>query len=344
MLTVAILSVLGGLVGLAFGADLLVRGAGSLALRMGISALVVGLTVVAFGTSTPELIVSVNAALRGQPDIAMGNVVGSNIFNIAVILGLASLLYPIHCNRQVIVRELPALLGVSLLLPLLVIASWGLGGVPEGASGMLSRPEGIALICLVIAYTYLAYRSSGKGGRALEAAVEEELEEGVLPIGPAEEAKHRPIWLDVTYMLIGLALLYGGGELLVSGAVKIAQIAGLSELVIGLTVVAAGTGMPELATSVIAAIRKQPDISLGNVIGSNVFNILLILGVTAVVSPIPVSQDVLWRDIPVMLFFTLLCVPIMMTGGRISRLEGSLLLALYVAYTAYLVISASPPS
>lgn len=331
-----VLFILAGLVVLVLGAESLVRGAASLALRMGVSALVVGLTIVACGTSTPELAVSAIAASNGSPDIAIGNVVGSNIFNIAVILGIAALICPIACNASFIRRETPLMIGVSLLLPALAwIGGRFGGGLAEGQVGVIGRPAGVVLLTLGVGYTALLYWLSKRES----AQVAEEFEAGATPGETAAHARRRPLWADLLYIAVGLGLLVLGSRFLVDGATSIARTLGVSELAIGLTIVAGGTSLPELATSVVAAIRKQPDIAVGNVVGSNIFNILFILGATSMIAPVGVSHEVMVRDIPVMLVIAALCLPIMATGRRINRLEGAILLALFAAYTVWLMLS-----
>jgi len=326
--------VLAGLVLLTCGAELLVRGAASLALRLGVSSLAVGLTVVAFGTSMPEMVVSVRAALSGVADIAVGNVVGSNIFNVAVILGLAALICPVPCHANVVRREAPIMVGVTVLL--IALAWWG-GGVTASADGRpvnwLTRGEGLLLALLIVGYTSLTYVLAKRES----AAVVQEFEEG-LPSVSSPAAAQRRSWLrDALLIIAGLVLLILGAQCLVDGAVRIARGLGVSELVIGLTIVAAGTSMPELATSVVAALRRQPDISVGNVVGSNIFNVLAILGVTATIQPLRISAEVLRRDLPFALLLAVLCIPLMYTGRRLSRLEGVVLLLLYLVYLAMLI-------
>lgn len=322
----AILFVVLGLATLVLGAESLVRGAASLALRLGVSALVVGLTIVAAGTSAPEMGVSVLAALRGSGDIAIGNVVGSNIFNIALILGLAAAICPIRCHSAFIRRETPLMIGVCCLVPLL---AW-LGG------GVITRWAGFALLAGGVWYTALVYWLA----RRENGGVQEQFEAGAAPGEHAEAARKRPIWLDGLYILVGLGLLVGGSRLLVGGATTIAKSLGVSDLVIALTVVAGGTSLPELATSVVAALRKQPDMSVGNIVGSNISNLAFVLGSSAVVAPIGVSREAMFRDIPVMLALSVLCIVLMRSGRSLSRFEGLLLFAAYVLYTAWVVWAA----
>jgi cation:H+ antiporter len=309
--------VLAGIVVLYFGAEGLVRGSASLAARLGLTPLVIGLTVVAFGTSMPELVVSIGAALEGAGPIAVGNAVGSNIANIALILGLAALIRPLRVQAQVVRVDVPILLAASLVL---------VGLLRNDAIG---RIEGGLLLAGLVGYTVATLRHARRERAADGAAVGVELAEGVPP-------PRRSAALDTALGLGGLALLVLGARLLVSGAVAIAEGFGLAPAVIGLTIVAVGTSLPELATSVVGALRGEGDIAVGNVVGSNIFNILGILGATALVRPLDeAGMGVV--DLAVMLGLTLALVPVMRSGFRISRLEGGALLAAYVAYTSYLL-------
>lgn len=309
-----------GLVALVGGAEALVRGASKLALSFGVSPLVVGLTVVAFGTSAPETAVSVGAALKGTTDLAIGNVVGSNIFNILVILGLSALIKPLVVHRQIVRQELPVMIGSSILLLLMVL------------DGLLSVPEAAILVGLFVLYTVFLVRQSRAEGKA----------------NPTTETPPAPTGWDrhwsVQLLLIagGLVLLVIGSDLLVTSAVEIAKSFGVSDLVIGLTIVAAGTSLPEVATSVMATIRGERDIAIGNVIGSNTFNIMLCLGGAGVVSDggLVVAPQVIAFDIWVMLGVAAATIPLFITGYRITRLNGLLLLGFYGAYAVYLVLSA----
>lgn len=311
-----------GLVALVVGAEMLVRGASRLALTFGVPPLVVGLTVVAFGTSSPELAVSLKSAWSGQADIALGNVVGSNIFNILLILGLSALITPLAVHRQLVRQEVPFLVGVSLLL-------WFLA-----ADGGLGFPDGAALAAVMIAYTTLLIREGRREVNADRAGFD------VAP-GGTDTGGH---WsLQVLLVVAGLVLLVVGSDWLVSAAVTLARQFGMSELIVGLTIVAAGTSLPEVATSVMAALRGERDIAVGNVIGSNLFNILAVLGVSSVVSPqgLVVAPSLLAFDLPVMVAVTVACLPIFFTGHLIARWEGALFLAYYAAYTTYLVLGAT---
>ena len=312
-----------GLVLLVVGAEALVRGASRLALSVGISPLVVGLTVVAFGTSAPELAVSLQSAASGSADLALGNVVGSNIFNILFILGLSALIVPLLVARQLVRQEVPVMIGISLLLLALAL------------DGRVGRGDGVLLLGLLLAYTaFLVYQSrrQNQGGDA-------GLADGVLASSPGWES--RPA-AQLLLIAAGLGSLVLGATWLVNAAVSFAQYLGVSELVIGLTIVAAGTSLPEVATSIIAALRGQRDIAVGNVVGSNVFNILGVLGLSSMVSPagIAVAPSVLAFDLPVMIAVALACLPIFFTGNLIARWEGALFFGLYAAYMAYVLLAA----
>lgn len=292
-----------------FGAEALVRGSASAALRLGLTPLVVGLTVVAFGTSAPELVVSVGASLDGLGNIAVGNVVGSNIFNIAVILGLAAVICPIPVHLAVIRLDAPVMIGVSLVMI----------GVLAGEG--VSRVEAAGLLAALAAYAafnvYLARKTS-------DVKVEQEFQQAIpVPSGSG--------WRDVFLIVAGLALLVAGSRLLVVSAVAVARLWGISDAIIGLTVVSAGTSMPELATSVIAALRRQPDIAVGNVVGSNIFNVLGILGASAAVAPLA-APGIDKVDLAVMVGFAAALFPLLYTGRRLLRWEGAVLLLGYGLY------------
>ncbi len=296
-----------GLVLLTAGADVLVRGASSIASRLGLSELVVGLTVVAFGTSAPELAVSVKSAHAGQGGIAMGNVIGSNIFNIAVILGLSAMVCPLAVHLKIIRRDMPLLLAVSTLFAVLL-----------STGGGLSRPEGGLLVAGLVGYlawSVAAERKPGPPGAA----------------GPADGGA--PMRLPVALALVaaGLALLVFGARLLVDNATHLARGLGVGEEVIGLTIVAAGTSLPELATSLVAALRRQTDIAIGNIVGSNLFNLLGIAGIAALVRPVD-AGGISGRDLGFMLAAAVALLPLMRSGFKIARWEGALLFAGFVAY------------
>lgn len=309
-----------GLVFLVVGAEALVGGASRLAAAIGISPLIIGLTVVAFGTSSPELAVSVKAAYIDQASIAVGNVVGSNIFNILFILGLSAIVAPLIVSKQLIRLDVPLMIGASVLLGLL------------GLDGRLSRLDGILMFSGLLAYIWFLIVQGRK-----EPQDESQLYQQTLPKGSWQ-------WLKtIGQIVVGLGLLVLGSKWLVDGAVVFAHYLGVSELIIGLTIVAAGTSLPELVTSVVASLRGERDIAVGNVVGSNLFNILGVMGVASIVSPngIEIQTAVLRFDIPIMIAVALICLPIFFTGGIISRWEGVLLFGYQIAYTLYLILAAN---
>lgn len=317
-----VLFLIAGLVLLIWGAEFLVRGASRIATSAGISPLVVGLTVVAFGTSSPELAVSVMSAFKGQADLAIGNVVGSNIFNVLLILGLSAIIVPLIVAQQLVRFDVPVMIGVSFLLFAL------------GYDGNISRLDGILLFSGAIAYTVFLIRQSRKEKNA---EVEAEYAKEFGADNPGSW------WKNLGLVLVGLGGLMLGSKWLVDSAVAIAQSFGVSELVIGLTIVAAGTSMPEVATSVVAAIRGERDIAVGNVVGSNLFNILSVIGLSSVIAPagINVSGAALRFDIPVMIAVAVACFPIFFAGHRISRTNGIAFLGFYIAYVVYLIFTAT---
>lgn len=308
-----------GLVLLIAGAELLVRGASRLAMAFGISPLVVGLTVVAFGTSSPELAVSVQSAYEGQAGLAIGNVVGSNIFNVLFILGLAAIITPLVVEQQLIRLDVPLMIGVSVLVLLMAL------------DGNLGRIEGLVLFVGLLSYTFFLIRQSRSESQAVRAEYDE-----------AAPAVSQVWWKDALLVVAGLGLLILGSTWLVEAAVSIARQLGVSDLVIGLTIIAAGTSMPEVVTSVVASIRGQRDIAVGNVIGSNIFNLMGVLGLASIVAPagIEVSQAAIQFDIPVMIAVAVACLPIFFSGNLIARWEGALFFFFYIAYTTYLVMAA----
>lgn len=328
-LHISLLVFAGGILALVGGASILVRGASRLALRLGLSPLVVGLTVVAFGTSAPEMAVSTGAVLSGRGAMAIGNAVGSNIFNVLFILGLAALITPLAVHRQVIRQEVPVMIGAAVLL------------VVMGLDGALSSADGSLLLGLLVAYTaflVVQSRSEGRAGAGDEFAAELE------PV--AQGGWDSSLGAQVGLIAAGLVLLVIGSDALVTAAVSFARAWGVSETVIGLTIVAAGTSLPEVAASVMASLKGERDIAVGNVIGSGVFNILGVVGLAAVVVPfgpggvLAMPPDVARFDIWVMLAATFACLPVFLTGREIARWEGGLFLAYYVAYTIYLVMAA----
>lgn len=305
--------IVAGLVLLYFGAEGLVRGSSAVALKLGLSPLVVGLTVVAYGTSMPELIVSVKSALAGQSGIAVGNVVGSNIFNVGVILGIAAIICPIKVNFQLVKIDVPIMIGATLLMMFFF------------RDGALARWEAGVLFAGIIIYTIGSVLFAKK---TTTPEVRAEFEESL---------KHptKPLWMDILFIVGGLGLLVFGSNFLVDGSISIARAWGVSEAIIGLTIVAAGTSTPELAASIVAALKKEPDIAIGNIVGSNIYNILCILGAAGLIAPIN-AGGVAWLDLSVMLGFALLLVPILWSGFIIKRLEAGILLACYGGYLFWL--------
>ncbi|HSJ24874.1 MAG TPA: calcium/sodium antiporter [Longimicrobiales bacterium] len=307
-----------GIVILYFGAEWLVRGAGRLARSFGMSALVVGLTVVAIGTSAPELVVSILAVLRGQADLTVGNVIGSNISNIALILGISAVIYPIAVRARLLSRGIPLMIAATLIFTFMVRDGW------LGRAG-----GGILLLALVGYFTYLL-RSTDDELPEVEAEFEQHQEER----GCCSEESR--LW-NTGLVFVGLVLLAGGAHLLVGAATFFATRIGLSELVVGLTVVAIGTSLPELATSVLAAFRKEADIAVGNAVGSNVLNILGVLGPAALLRPLAVSPGMLRFELPVMIVVSLLLLPLAWTRFRLERWEGVLLVGGYVVFIVVLL-------
>jgi cation:H+ antiporter len=323
METATLLMFILGLGLLVLGAETLVRGASRGAAAAGISPLVIGLTVVAFGTSAPELTVSVISALQGQADLAFGNVIGSNIFNVLFILGLSAVITPLIVAQQLVRIDVPIMVGVGLFMVFLA------------ADGAIGRLEGGLLFSGLIGYTIFSIRQARK--EAPEIKQEYAAEFGLPPA-----AKPNQIAWSVALVIAGLALLILGSRWVVAGAVSVAQAIGVSELIIGLTIVAAGTSLPEVATSVVAAVRGERDIAVGNVVGSNIFNVLGVLGIAGLAAPqgIPISPAAMRFDVPVMIAASVAALPIFFTGYRIARWEGFLFLAYYAAYTAFLILDA----
>lgn len=308
------LFILIGMVLLAIGAEGLVRGSTGLALRLGVSALAIGLTVVAFGTGSPEFFLSVAAARAGDSGIALGNVVGSNISNVALVLGAAALVRPMNVRSELIRREMPLMIAVTLMLWVMLL------------DGRLTRPEGLVLVLGGVAYTAFSYLSA-KGAK--DRPVAQEFDEAL-------DRHDRPAWLDSVFVASGLAGLLVGASLLLRGAVSLATGFGISQVVVGLTVIAVGTSLPELATSVDAALRGEADVAFGNVIGSNVFNILFVLGTVALIRPFEV-QGLRALDLAVMLGSAVVLLPLLWRGSILSRWEGAGLLVGYALYMYSLV-------
>ena len=311
-----------GLVLLVYSADFLVKGAANIAAALGISPLIVGLTVVAFGTSAPELAVSVMSAFKGQADIAVGNVVGSNIFNILLILGVSALIIPLVVNAQLVRFDVPVMIFVSVLLYFLSM------------DGLISRTDGIILFVLLLAYVAFLLRLSKK-----------EKDAGVLSEFEQEYGKPavNPKWLkNIAFVVFGVAGLVIGSDRLVYGAVFIAKEFGVSELIIGLTIISAGTSLPEVATSVVAALKGERDIAVGNVVGSNIFNIVTVLGISSIVSPngVAVAKAALDFDMLFMIAIAIAALPVFFHGYRIGRASGFFFLAFYGAYITYLILDA----
>jgi len=313
-----VLAIIGGVLALALGADRFVSGAASLARRLGISSLVVGLTVVSFGTSFPELLVTVTASLMGHPHVAVGNVLGSNICNIGLILGLSSLVHPLMVNSRLLRREYP-------LLPVITVFLWLLA-----LNGQIGRFEGLCLIAglsLFLVFMARAAREQNHHSRSEDIVAE--------PVDPARI----PLRVVLGNLAAGLIILLVGSRALVWGGVAIAHAFGISEMVIGLTLVALGTSLPELAITLVGTIKEEYDIAVGNVVGSNVFNSLGILGIPAMIRPLPVPKEALVRDFPALLLISLMLWPICRSWrgrpGRVNRLEGGALLG---GYCLYLVV------
>ena len=307
------LYITGGLVLLFFGADWLVQGAVTLALHLGLSPLIVGLTVVALGTSVPEALVSVQAAIGHQGGIALGNVIGSNILNIALILGLSSLILPLKVDSRIVKADVPLLTGATFMLVVLL------------EDFHISRMEGAFLLLCIVFYV------TGNIMTVKRTSPEEDKIEGMeIPEDPG-----KTLWRDVGFLILGIVTLGFGANFLVTGAVDLARIFGLSEALIGLTIVSIGTGTPELATALMAAFRKSPDLAIGNVVGSNLFNIMFVLGIAGLVAPLD-GKGISSIDLYVMLGVTILLLPTVWTGRILDRKEGFLFLAIYVGYLYHL--------
>ena len=307
-----------GLVALYFGAEWLVQGASRLARSLGVSPVVVGLTVVSLGTSAPELVVCVVAAIQGNPGLAIGNVMGSNLANIGLILGLTSLIHPLEVQDRVVWQEMPIMLLITV------------GIYPIAFDGLFNQTDGVVLLLVLLAYLVWVFRSrrhTDNSSRQLGLA------------GNSNESVLALELRDIGQVVLGSATLVAGGYCLVEGAVGIATAFHISEVAIGLTIVAIGTSLPELATSLVAAMRQQVDIAVGNIIGSNVFNLTAILGTTALVESIIIPEAILSRELAGVVFMSLLLVPILMlrSSGRIQRWEGALLLATYIGLGWWLV-------
>jgi cation:H+ antiporter len=313
-----VLFILVGLTLLYFGGEAVVRGAIGLSLKAGMSRLLIGLTVMAFSTSSPELFVCVNAALEGNSGIALGNAVGSNIANIGLILGISAMLYPLSVQRSVVRQEIPVLLIASLAVV------WFLD------DGIIDVWNGCLLLGGLLVYIFISFLYSRKDPNPESSEIEE-----------YTTTQHTGWGRDLLILLAGLGGLILGSECMVHGAVNIANTFGISQAVIGLTIVSIGTSLPELATCVVAAIRKEADIIIGNLIGSNVFNIGAILGCTSIISPLP-NDGITALDLTIMVFLSIILLPIMLTGFRICRQEGALLILFYALYIVYLIFRCPP--
>jgi cation:H+ antiporter len=318
VLSLDVLLLVGGIGVLFFGAEWLVRGAARLAASLGVSPIVVGLTVVSFGTSAPELVVCSMAAFRGNPDLAVGNVMGSNLANIGLILGLTAMIKPLDVAARVVWREVPLMLvATAALYPL----AW---------DGGLSRLDGGILLLGLAAYLLFVFRSVGEEAPEILHEYEDFME-------ASTHADKGVPWKDVLLVLAGSGGLMLGGWAIVDGAMAVGNALGVSQVVIGLTVVAVGTSLPELATSLVATLRKEADIAVGNIIGSNIFNVAAILGTASLIQPIAFAPSVLRRELPAVLGISCLVFPVIWTGRKIRRWEGAMLLAAYVGLALYLL-------
>jgi len=311
-----------GLIALVAGAELLTRGGTALAARLGVSPIVIGLTVVALGTSTPELAVGVDAALQGNGALAVGNIAGTNTVNILLILGLSAIIRPLALRMQTLHMDLPAMIVAALLF-------WAMS-----ADGILSRRDGAILMLVGIGYTALIVRSARQESRAVRRRFEkaQELTDGLREQGSAPA--------QILALLGGIAIIVAGADLFVDGAVALARLWRVSDAFIGLTVVAIGTSSPELVTTLVSSLRGPRDIAIGNLLGSSVYNIFFILGATCLfpASGIPVAAELIRIDIPVMVVVVLLCAPIFLTGRAITRAEGAAFVLAYAAYLTYLIV------
>lgn len=317
-----ILLLIAGLVLLVLGAELLVRGASTIATMLGIPSLIVGLTIVAYGTSSPEMAVSIQSSFAGQADVALGNVVGSNIFNVLIILGISALIAPLMVASQLIRLDVPIMIGVSILTLMF------------GNDGTISRVDGTILFIGAIVYTlFLIYEAKKQKNQESDEDQSQNIVKNNL----------KNWFINIALIAVGLVLLVTGSNWLVKSSISIAKAIGVSDLVIGLTIIAAGTSLPELASSVVASIKGERDIAVGNVVGSNIFNILAVLGLSSAVSPegIQVSSAALNFDIPVMIAVAISCFPIFYTGKSIARWEAILFLGYYAAYSIYLILDSS---
>jgi cation:H+ antiporter len=310
-----------GIVFLYFGAEILVRGSSNIALNLGVRPIIVGLTVVAFGTSSPELIVSMTSALDGAAPLAVGNVIGSNICNIALIVGIAAMIRPIRVEKKTVMKDVVIMLGVTGLIAFFILNS---------QDRVIERWEGITLFTLFMSYIIYTVIDSRKEMKVLKKKKQEESEFKEIPL-PQKKTK---AWLDILFIVGGLVVLVFGSDLFVDGAVKIARYLNVSEAVIGLTLVALGTSLPELATTIIAATKNENDLAFGNAVGSNIFNVLLVLGLTSIFLPLSAS-GISTADIVIVLAISAIVLPLAWHKYSVNRFEGFILLLLYVGYIIY---------
>lgn len=314
----------GGLVLLVVGGELLIRGATAIALTAGVSSLVIGLTVVAFGTSMPEMVVSIEASIAGSPEITLGNVVGSNIFNIFFVLGVCGIIAPLSVSAQVLRLDIPVMVGGAAAIYLFAL------------NGALQRWQAVVLLGCLIAYTLFIIHKSRSETRRVKAEFAAALE------STQGRAKQIPLWLSIVFVIGGLLTLVLGARLLVTGAVALARTFGVADAVIGLTVVAAGTSLPEVAASAVATYRGERDIAIGNIVGSNTFNLLGILGVVPLISGnLPVSEQLRLVDLPWMLAASASCIPFLAIGLKFGWVEGLMFLLAYFAYLTLLVLAST---
>ena len=313
-----ILEILIGFFFLVLGGDTLVKGAVAVARKLGLSELLIGLTLVGFGTSTPELVANIQGAMMGAPDLAVGNVIGSNLANILLVLGTAAVIFPIGCPKDLLKRD-----GAWLILSMLLFAILA-------AYGEIPRMVGLALALLLIVYVYTVYKQE-KVERDVSTEMHEHEAEAIHPW-------FNSVFGGLILAVIGMAMTIGGAKLAVSGAVALAGSMGISDVVIGMTVVALGTSLPELVTAVVAAIRKSSDVALGGVVGSNISNVLMVLGLTSVVHPLSIPRESMLYDLPMLAATTILLLMLVRSGHRLSRAEGGFFVLCYVGYMAYSVI------
>lgn len=329
MSALTIVTLVAGLILLVIGGEALVRGASQLARILGMSPLVVGLTVVAFATSTPELAVSAGAALSGYPGLAIGNVVGSNIANIFLVIGLTAIVAPLIVKSRIVRADIPVMVVFSVALLLVAL------------NGTISRLNGGILLVALVAYITITVVMSRRAGVAAEVQPASAVPDVPADTTLQEAPRSRQVLVGTGFVALGVAMLVIGARLLVNAASSIAASFGVSDLIVGLTVVAIGTSLPELATSIIAAIKGERDLAVGNIVGSNVFNIGAVLGITSLITPIEVAPSAVRFDLPIMLAVALVLLPVAFTGMAIKRWEGVLFAGFYAAYISYLVLQAT---